>query len=122
MVMWITGAAALVVAVGWLTVQAARRWLSARRRRWVCQGLDALHVDLESSYGTICSHAAVHPGQGAPAREELTWALDQVERVVRRHREQEGGSDRAPFVPRAHLVAVLALGATGFALLVASAL
>ncbi|MEX5235106.1 hypothetical protein [Kocuria arenosa] len=110
-----------MMATGWFAAQGVRRWLAARRRRWALQCLDGLQVDLRRHYGEICAHVAAHRAR-APGREELAWALDQVEQVLQRRRQQEREPAKAPFVPRTQRIAVGLLAATGAGMLVLSAL
>lgn len=119
MLIGIIGAGALAIAAGWLAAQGLRRWLGVRRRRWALQCLDGLQVDLQRHYTEICSHVAAHQ-TGAPPREELAWALDQVEQILQRRRQHEREPVKAPFVPRAQAVVVGVLAAAGAGMLVLS--
>lgn len=116
MLIGIVGAGALVVAAGWLAAQGVRRWLAVRRRRWALQCLDGLQVDLQRHYTEICTQVAAHR-TGGPAREDLAWALDQVEQILQRRRQHEREPAKAPFVPRAQAVAVGVLAAAGAGML-----
>ena len=117
----IVGAGALVIATGWLAAQGVRRWLTARRQRWALQCLDRLQVDLQRHYSEICAHVAAHQ-VGAPGRDELAWALDQVEQVLQRRRQQEREPAKAPFIPHAQGVVVGLLPAAGAGMLLLSVL
>lgn len=121
MLIGIVGAGALLIATGWFAAQGVRRWLAARRQRWALQCLDGLQVDLQRHYTQICAHVAAHP-VGAPGREELAWALDQVEQVLQRRRQQEREPTKAPFIPHTQGVAVGLLAAAGAGMLLLSAL
>lgn len=115
------GVGALVIAAGWLAAQGVRQWLAARRRRWSLQCLDGLQVDLQRHYTQIYTHVAAHQ-VGASGRDELAWALDQVEQVLQRRRQQEREPTQAPFIPHAQGVAVGLLAAAGAGMLILSVL
>jgi hypothetical protein len=117
----IVGAGALVIAAGWLAAQGVRRWLAARRQRWALQCLDGLQVDLQRHYTQICAHVAAHQ-VGAPGRDELAWALDQVEQILQRRRQHEREPANAPFIPHTQAVAVGLLAAAGAGMLILSVL
>ncbi|TDL46539.1 hypothetical protein [Kocuria rosea] len=110
-----------MIAAGWLATQGVRRWLAARRQRWVLQSLDGLQVDLQRHYTEICAHVAAHQ-VGAPGRDALAWALDQVEQVLQRRRQHEREPTKAPFIPHTQGVAVGLLGAAGAGMLILSML
>ncbi|MFE7630566.1 hypothetical protein [Kocuria sp. NPDC057446] len=110
-----------MIAAGWLAAQGVRRWLAAHRQRWALQCLDGLQVDLQRHYTEICAHVAAHR-VGAPGRDELAWALDQVEQVLQRRRQQEREPAKAPFIPHAQGVTVALLAAAGTGMLILSVL
>jgi len=113
----IAGAGAMSVAVVWVLVQAARRWVAAQRRRWTVQGLDILHTDLQRFYPSLYARLDRSSPTRPQERQDMAWVLEQVEAALDRRRRLAQELDLAPHVPRAHLIAAAGLASLGMVLL-----
>jgi hypothetical protein len=85
----LAGALALAAGLAWMVLLGYRHWVAVIRRREAIRAHQRLRTEIQHKYAAICSHLTTGPGWNPERQQALEWALEQIDQVLQRQREDD---------------------------------